>query len=158
MTKYEVDFDDFEDRAGYSGDQPKPGVYPADLVSFKGHTSAGGNEGFEWIFEVNGGPYQGWRGWVYSNLDAAKWKTQQILKAIQGGTEKKAVLDTSEKGAARLVKVAKPVKVRTVMEQYQEENRAKIRVVMADDGPKSKGRTEEDDSDEEEEEENDDPF
>lgn len=143
---YDVDFDDYDEKEGssYDGPLPKKGTYPAALVSFAEHTSSGGNDGLVWIFDITEGDYKGWRGWVYSNMDTAKWKTQQITKAIQGGEEKKLTLrpaaKESEGADSPTVKIAKPVKIGIRRETYEDEPRAKIRVVLpsVDGGKKSK--------------------
>src|SRR3954454_20581882 len=139
MGKWDVDFDDYEDKsgAGYDGEVPKKGTYDAELVSLKEHTSGQGNEGLEWIFEIVEGEYAGWRGWVYSNMDTAKWKTQQITKAIQGGEEKPIKLapapEDGDGTTSKTIKKAKRVRIRTAQETYDDEKRAKIRVVMPAD-------------------------
>jgi Protein of unknown function (DUF669) len=137
MGKWDVDFDDYEEKeqSGYDGEVPKKGTYTADLISLGEHTSGAGNEGLEWIFEITEGDYKGWRGWVYSNMDTAKWKTQQIVKAISGGAEKAVKLDpgtdADSKTENKTVKKAKSVRIRVGRETYDDEPRAKIRTVMA---------------------------
>lgn len=144
MGKYDVDFDDYEDKsgAGYDGEVPKKGNYPGKLVSLKEHTSGAGNEGLEWIFEITEGDYAGWRGWYYSDMENSKWKTQQIVKAINGGDEKKTSLDPSPTGKDgsdnKTVKKALPVRMRLTREMYddgsgEKEPRAKIRAIMPDE-------------------------
>lgn len=135
MGKYDVDFDDYEEKeGGYDGPVPKRGTYPARLVSCKEHTSS--DTAIEWIFEITEGDFKGWRGWLYSDMENAKWKTQQIVKALNGGKESKFTVDpveNSEDGTkSKTVKKAMPVKIRTRMEKYEEEDRAKIRTVMPD--------------------------
>lgn len=152
MGKYDVDFDDYEEKSGsgYDGDVPKKGLYDGALVSLREHTSSAGNEGLEWIFEITEEPYIGWRGWVYTNMDTAKWKTQQITKAINGGAEKKTSLDPSPAGEDgtenKTVKKAKKVRLRIGTEKYEDEPRAKIRSVFPseDGGGKKKKKSEED--------------
>lgn len=148
MGKYDVDFDDYEEKegSGYDGDEPKKGIYDGKLVSLREHESSGGNEGLEWVFEITEEPYAGWRGWSYSNMDSAKWKTQQYVKAIQGGEEKKMALKPAEAGgdgsASQTVKKAKPVRLRIVNEKYEDERKARIRMVLPTEGKgKSKGKS-----------------
>lgn len=136
-NKHEVDFDDYEERegSGYDGEQPLKGTFDGMLISLKEHTSGNDNEGYEWIFEITEEPYAGWRGWVYSNMDSAKWKTQQIVKAIQGGSEERVTLDPTDEGTdSKTVKKAKPVRLRMRKEKYDGEDRAKIARVMPRDG------------------------
>lgn len=145
MGKWDVDFDDYEEKeqSGYDGEVPKKGTYTGELVSLGEHTSGAGNEGLEWIFEITEGDYKGWRGWVYSNMDSAKWKTQQIVKAISGGAEKAVKLDPGtdqdSKTSNKTVKKAKKVRLRLGRETYDDEPRAKIRTVMPMDGESGGG-------------------
>lgn len=145
MGKWDVDFDDYEEKegSGYDGDVPKKGIYTADLVKFAEHTTS--DDALVWIFEISEGDYKGWRGWVYSNMSTAKWKTQQIAKAIQGGAEKPIKLDPMEKESegekSKTVKKAKKVRIRVTTESYEDEKRARIRTVMpleAGEGKKKK--------------------
>lgn len=142
MGKWDVDFDDYEDKggAGYEGEVPKKGTYDAKLISLKEHTSGAGNEGLEWIFEITEGEFAGWRGWVYTNMESAKWKTQQVVKAISGGKEDRVSLKpmgSGEKGEdSPTVKKAKPVRIRVTRETYEDEARAKIRTVMVSENAK----------------------
>lgn len=143
MGKHEVDFDDYEERTGgYDGETPKKGLYTGTLIEFGDHESSSGNEGLVWVFEISEGEYKGWRGWVYSNLDSTKWKTQQVVKAINGGSEEKVVLDTSEKGVAKILKNASPVRLRIVNELYEGESKGRIKTVMPaetdEDAPETK--------------------
>jgi hypothetical protein len=134
MGKWDVDFDEYEEKSGsgYEGEVPKKGTYTADLVKLAEHTSS--DDALVWVFEITEGDYKGWRGWVYSNMSTAKWKTQQIVKAISGGQEKPLKLEPAEKEAegekSKTVKKAKSVRIRLTTETYEDEKRAKIRTVM----------------------------
>lgn len=132
MAKHKVGFDDYEEKDGavYSGDEPKNGIYDAVLSGFQEHSTS--DTAMRWSFDITEEPYEGWRGYLYSDLANGKWKTQQIVKAIQGGEEKEMVLDT-DKGDA-LIKKAKPVRVRIKSEQYEGERKAKIGTVLVKDG------------------------
>lgn len=136
MGKWDVDFDDYEERDGssYDGDPPKPGIYDAKLVEFDEHDGSA-DTSMKFIFEITEEPYEGWRGWVYSDLANAKWKTQMIVKAIQGGDQKKMRLDPANK--ATIVKKAKPVRVRVRKDTYEGEYRPKISVVLPAKGNES---------------------
>lgn len=143
MGKWDVDFDDYEEKTGgYDGDPPKTGTYDAILISLAEHTSSQGNEGLEWIFEVTEEPYVGWRGWVYTNMDTAKWKTQMIVKAISGGQEKKVRLDPADENGdgtkSKTVKAATPVRVKVKRETYDEEPRGKIRQILPNENAAKK--------------------
>lgn len=141
MAKHKIDFDDYESRedTGYDGDEPKKGIYDGALITVKDHESAAGNEGFEWVFEITDGDFSGWRGWVYSNNDSSKWKTQQIIKAITGGKTDDFLLDTDD-GGKKTVKKAKPVRLRIVNEKYEDERKGRIRVVLPGEASTGKGK------------------
>ena len=155
--KYDIDFDDYEEKegTGYDGEVPKKGTYDGVLVSFREHVSSNGNEGFEWVFEVTEEPYAGWRGWVYSNMDSTKWRTQQIVKAIQGGAEEKMSLAPAPAGEdgteSKTVKKATPVRLRLGRETYEDEPRARIRTIMPNEAKASKKKKKKD-------KDGDDPF
>lgn len=146
-NKHEVDFDEYEEKeGGYDGEQPLKGTFDGKLISLKEHESASG-DGYEWIFEITEEPYAGWRGWVYSNMDASKWKTQQITKAINGGAEVKTTLDPIDSDGdgskSKTVKKASPVRLRMKKEKYDGEDKARIaRVMPNEDAPKSKKKKE----------------
>jgi hypothetical protein len=147
----DVDFDDYDESratAGYNGDEPRRGIYDGRLVSFKEHKSGAGNDGLEWIFEIQNGDFKGWRGWVYSNMDTSKWKTQQIVAALNGGSKKKTKLlpePVDGNGAeSKTVKKAGPVRLAIRQEKYQDESRGKIRMVMPPDGSNSDEEDEDD--------------
>jgi hypothetical protein len=141
MGKYDVDFDDYEEQSGgYDGPEPKRGVYPGKLVQFNEHTSGAGNEGLRWVFEITEGDYKGWRGYLYSNMDTAKWRTQEIVLAISGGKKEKVSLKPGSEGKRDegadnvTVKKAKPVKLRVKNEQYEGETVGRLRNVLPSDG------------------------
>ena len=141
QTNWEVDFDGYEEKTGgYDGPTPKRGTYDAVLVSLNEHTTS--SDSLVWQFDITEGDYKGWRGWVYTNMSSAKWKTQQIVKAIQGGKEEKIVLDPipsdGDGTESKTVKQAVPVRVRVINELFEEETRAKIKTVMpSKDGEKA---------------------
>lgn len=143
-SKYEVDTTNYDESkdgvGGYDGDEPKKGIYDGRLVSLKEHTSDAGNEGLEWIFEITDGPYKGWRGWVYSNMESTLWKTEQTTLAIQGGKKGRLVLqpvDEDGKGTeSKTIKKAKPVRLAVRTEKYEGEPKAKIRTVLPMEGKK----------------------
>lgn len=151
-NKYEVGFDDYEERegSGYDGDEPKKGTYEGALVSLKEHTSAAGNEGLEWQFEITEEPYVGWRGWSYSNMDTAKWKTQQFTTAIAGGSKEKFVLQPAADGEdgreSATVKKAKPVRLVIRREKNpDDESVGRIRQVLPSEAAKAKKKKKDDD-------------
>lgn len=136
MGKYDIDLDDYTPNSGgYSGEEPKKGVYPGKLVSINEHT-ANGNESLRWSFEITEGDYKGWRGYVYSNMTTALWKTEEITFAINGGVKKKVSLDPGQEGNRedgqnnKTVKKAKEVRLRVINETYEDERRGKIRNVL----------------------------
>lgn len=132
MSKHEIDFDDYEEKGGgYTGKTPKNGVYDAKVSTLEWRDS---KEDWAWTFDITDGPFTGWRGWVYTNETTSRWKLQQVLKAIQGGDEKAMTLDDSEKGCAATVRKAGPVRIQLRGEEYNDEQKAKIVRVLADDG------------------------
>lgn len=135
MGKWDVGFEDYEEReGGYTGPVPKRGTYDGALVALAEHTSGEGNEGLEWVFEITEGEYKGWRGWTYSNMDTTKWRTQDIVFAISGGSKEGLKLDPAEEkkngSKSKTVKKAQPVRLHLVNETYEEEKRAKIKTVL----------------------------
>lgn len=116
-------------KGGYQGEQPKPGIYPAKLVTCEEHTPQGGGEdGTHWVFELteDAGPFEGWRGHVYTNDNGALWKQDQVLVALglqkpggsYSGTHEKIIKDGGE------------VRVKTRTEEYNDEKRGKITSVL----------------------------
>lgn len=151
MGKWDVDtseYDETKDGSGYDGDEPKKGIYDGKLVSFKEHTSANGNEGLEWIFEITEEPFAGWRGWVYSNDNSTMWRTQQCANAIQGGKKGKVALKPSEEDEdgtkSANVKKAKPVRLAIKRETYEGEPKARIRSVLVAEGKSKRDESDED--------------
>src|SRR5689334_22441160 len=65
---------------GYTGDVPKPGIYDAVLSSVGDHTTS--DTATVWTFDITEEPFEGWRGWVYTNAEGAAWKELQILEAV----------------------------------------------------------------------------
>lgn len=157
VKSYDVDFDGYDEKegTGYDGEVPKKGIYSGELVSLREHTTS--DTALEWQFEITEGDFKGWRGWVYSDLANAKWKTQQITKAINGGEEKKTSLKPVAAGgdgtSSPTVKTAKAVRLRLINETYEEEKRAKIRTVMPADENTKKSK-----SDKKKKSKGDDPF
>ena len=127
MGKYDVDFEDYEEKAGFTGAQPPAGLYEAKLSSLAEHTTS--DDALVFTFDiVEEGPYLGWRGYIYANMSSAKWRVQQIAKAIQGGSEKPMSMNPDN--AAAIIKKAKQVRIRTKMEKYNGEDRAKIATIV----------------------------
>jgi len=152
-----VDYDDYEEREYYDGDPPKAGIYEFKLVDADlEYVSKDGADGFKWTFQCTEEPYAGWFGYMYSNLDSTKQKTQRILKAIRSGSTKKIDLGKYIDNEAALIKLAKPVLGRVKSEFYQDEYSPKLAFVMELDEStrrKRKARQEvEDDTDEDEDE------
>lgn len=122
---------------GYSGEVPKPGIYDAELVAADDHTSAGGNEGSEWIFRLTTEPYEGWQGWVYANDNTAAWKEVQILEAVGVLVPGKEMIETTYE---KIVAKAGPCRVRVRNETYEDEKRGKITTILPPkDGETSSG-------------------
>ena len=132
MGKLIVDFDDYTPQQydEYDGDEPRPGWYTFELqkVAWYGEDQ----ETIRWIFVIADGPYAGWAGFVYSNMDTTKWKTQETVRALQGGKESKVALDLdNDKAVAAFIKKAKRVrgKVENQKNRETEELRLSLRKV-----------------------------
>ena len=131
-------------KGGYGGEEPKPGIYPAELVVCEEHTSSEGNEGTHWVFQLteDAGPYAGWRGHVYTNDAGALWKQDQVLVAL-GLQEPGGKYEGTHEA---IVKKGGPVRVKTHLETYEDEKKAKIRSVLrpaeGQAAPKKKGKKE----------------
>lgn len=131
MGKFSGDYSGVDTSRGvYAGEQPKAGpMYPAKLVICEEHTAASsGKDGTHWVFEITDGPYEGWRGHVYTNSDSAAWKESQILVAIGALKDPKGKIQTTHE---KLVAKAGPVKIKTKTEVYEGEDRARITIVAA---------------------------
>jgi hypothetical protein len=151
----EVDFDDYEgDGNAYMGDDPRAGVYGFKLVNVERHIAkSSGNKGIRWTFECTDPAYSGWRGFMYSDTDpdGSKWKTQQILKAVQNGQEKKVSLDLAKPD--KFLANVSDVVGRVVASSYEDEesgevrsNSKLIRVVAESAAPKrAKGKADDED-------------
>lgn len=130
MGKFSRDYSEVERRDGgdgYAGEAPKPGIYNAILTSVEDHTSSAGNEGVEWIFEITDEPYEGWHGWVYTNEEGAAWKEVQILEAIGILKPGKDDINTTHE---KILKGAKPCRVKVKNETYNDEKRGKITTIL----------------------------
>lgn len=133
MGKHKVDMGSYDESsagAGYAGQEPPRGFYRGVMVAVDDHEAkSSGNEGLQWKFEIKaGGPYDGWRGYVYSDFANSLWKTQQICHAITGNPDKDVTIDTDDSGA-KMAKRAKPVMIRVVQEKYEGEMRSKIKTI-----------------------------
>lgn len=162
-TVIEIDFDDYEgDGNAYMGDDPRPGVYTFRLVNVEAHTAQNGNEGIRWTFECTDPAYAGWRGYMYTNMGTAKFKTQQIVKAVQGGQEKPVKLDLAKPD--KFLASCKEVVGRVVNDQYETDDgevrsSAKLlRVVAESAAPKRSRKPEPEDDEDDDFEDADDGF
>lgn len=113
-----------EQGGGYDGPPPPRGLYPAKLSSVGAHTTS--DTSIVWTFDITDGKYAGWRGWVYSDMDNSKWKTQNILVAL-GVIEPEAEINKSYE---QIMKEAEPCRVQIIVEDYQDELRSKVKNVL----------------------------
>lgn len=127
-------------KGGYQGEQPKPGIYEAKLVVCEEHTTGEGNDATHWVFEITDGPYTGWRGHQYTNDDTTLWKQDQILTALGLQEAGGSYSGTHEK----IVKDAGPCRIKTNLEEYNDEKRGRVRVILppaeGQEAPKAKGK------------------
>jgi hypothetical protein len=137
MGKMKRDYSDVERREageGYSGEVPKPGIYNAVLSSVGEHTTS--DTSTVWTFDITDDPYEGWRGWVYTNAEGAAWKEVQILEAL--GIMKPGA-DTVDTTHESIMKKAGPCRVRVKREKYDDEVRGKIGTILPPSGGSSGG-------------------
>jgi len=139
MGKMKRDYSEVERKEageGYSGDQPKPGIYDAVLSSVGDHTTS--DTATVWTFDITAEPFDGWRGWVYTNAEGAAWKEVQILEAI--GVMKPGA-DSIDMTHEQILKKARPCRVRVKNETYEGEKRAKITTILPPkEGESKKGK------------------
>ena len=131
-----------ESGGGYDGPPPPRGLYPAKLTSVGAHTT--GDTAIVWTFDITTGKYAGWRGWVYSDMDNAQWKTQQILVAL-GVIEPEAEIN---KTYDQIMKEAGDCRVQIITEDYQDELRPKVKNVLKPSEQSADGDDEDDADDE----------
>lgn len=111
MAKTVIDFKDYEGDKyeTYTGDDPRPGWYTFELQTVGWYGEDG--ETLRWILVIADGPFSGWPGMVFGNMDSTKWKNQEMARAIQGGIEKPLAVDFDKpKEVEALVKRAKRVR------------------------------------------------
>lgn len=141
MGKFKRDFDDVEykdPQEGYNGEQPRPGLYDAKLVVCEEHDGGTGDaEKTHWVFEIVGGDYEGWRGHGYTDDENSAWKEQAWLVAL-GIMKPNESVDTTHE---RILKNAKPVRIRVRNEKYEGETRAKLGSVLPPGDEPAKGST-----------------
>lgn len=152
-----VDFDDYEgDGNVYMGDDPRPGVYGFELVKVERHVAqSSGNKGIKWTFACTDPSYEGWFGFMYSdtNPEGSKWKTQQILKAVQGGQEKPVKLDLAK--PEKFIASCQPVVGRVVADAYEDDagevqSRAKLNRVVAESAAPKRGKAKDEETEDDE--------
>lgn len=119
---------DRSQEAQYSGAVPKPGIYDFKLHSVGEHTGGEADgEKSVWVFECTEEPFNGWRGYVYTNDSSTAWKEVQILEALGIiSSEDDEVDETYES----IMKKAGPVRCRVTNETYEEEKRGRIKTVL----------------------------
>ncbi len=116
MAKRTVSFKDYKepDFEEYTGEDPPPNRwFTADAK--RGWYDEEKDQ-IVVIFEISEGDFKGWgKGW-YGPLDGEqKWKSQVLVKALQGGVKKDLTLDWDNEKAVEtwLRTKAKPVKIKT---------------------------------------------
>lgn len=126
MGKFARNYKDVEQReGGYDGEEPKPGVYPMDLVKVEEHDTS--DTATHWVFQINDGPFAGWQGHVYTNAEGAAWKEAQILTSVGLLDVANGKISTTHEA---IVKKAGPCRARVINETYEDERRGKIRKIM----------------------------
>lgn len=145
--------------AGYEGPMPRSGVHKAKIVEatvrFHRNERTGREDkksprDIEVVAEIIDGKYKGWRGWDYVSLsEAAEWKLDQFGQAV--GWFDKAKKRTANPDTDKLKDMK--VKIRTGVEKYEQEERAKIRAWIKWDGEDTDDETEDEESEDEVEDE-----
>lgn len=128
MGKMKRNYGDVERKEvseGYNGDPPKPGIYNAVLSTVDEHTTS--DTATVWTFDIMDEPYEGWRGWVYTNAEGAAWKEVQILEAIGILKPGENNLDSSHE---TILKKAGPCRIKVRNETYEGEKRGKITAIL----------------------------
>lgn len=139
-------FDDTEYKessGGYDGPPPPVGLYPGKLTSVGQHTTS--DDSIVWTFDITEGKYQGWRGWIYTNMSSAKWKTQDILVAL-GLIEPNGEINQTYE---QIMQEAQPVRLRVIAEEYGGDLVPKLRTVLKAGKPVESVPDEEDDEEDE---------
>lgn len=116
--------EEYRDNVGYDGPPPPVGLYPGKLTSVGQHTTT--DDAIVWTFDITEGKYEGWRGWIYSNMSTTKWRTHEILVSL-GIIEPQ---DDIEITFDEIMKKAGPVRLRIVNEDYDGDSVPKIRKVV----------------------------
>jgi hypothetical protein len=128
MAKVKYDYTDVdENKSGYNGDEPTPGVYPARVTECTTGTSkSSSNPMITVVVEITKGEFKGWHGWIYLvQTEEAAWKTKEFTDAI-GLTKpgkKKGTWDTEQA-------VGKKCRIKTKREMYEGEARGKVKSVL----------------------------
>lgn len=139
-----------EQGGGYDGPPPPRGLYPAKLTSVGAHTTS--DTSIVWTFDITSGKYAGWRGWVYSDMDNSKWKTQNILVAL-GVIEPEGEIN---KTYEQIMKEAEDCRIQIITEDYQDELRPKVKNVLTASATTADSDAEDEDGDDEPDEDFDD--
>lgn len=145
--------------AGYEGPIPRNGVHKAKItaatVRFHRNEKTGREDkkaprDIEVQADIVSGIYKGWRGWDYIPMsEAAKWKLDQFGLAV--GWFDKLKKRTADPETDKLKGM--PVKIRTKIEEYEHEDRAKISAWIKWDGEDDDDETEDEESEDENEDE-----
>ena len=131
-----------EQSVGYDGPPPPAGLYPMKLSSVGPHTTS--DTAIVWTFDINEGKHTGWRGWMYSDMDNSKWKTQNICVAL-GLIEPNEDINLTYE---QILKQAGPVRGRIRLEEYNYEYTPKLQTVIASSGTPEADTDDEDEADE----------
>jgi hypothetical protein len=143
--------DDYEPPTSeYFGEEPRPGVYRFRAIRVEKHTKEEtGSETVHWAFSCEDEPYAGWTGHMYTGLPGSEsfYRTQHIVRALQGGTTKDVTLNLDNPEA--FLKKAKVVLGRVMAEEYNGDIRGRLSRVAPDDGTVKSTKPSADDEDDE---------
>jgi hypothetical protein len=118
VAKVTIGFDDYEGQQydEYQGDDPAPGKwFDAEVVRAKWDDNDGDPQIVFYTQIVDHPDFAGWtRGW-YADIEGdRKWKSQEMLRALQGGAEKAVTLDwENERAVENFLKKASRIRIMT---------------------------------------------
>jgi hypothetical protein len=157
---------DFREDEIYDGEQPTKGMYRLRLVAVADHTKQNEDEpsSVKWTFQImegeqnkHGDDVAGWRGYKYTNENAA-WVEQKILVAL-GLIKPKGKISLTY---AEMVKRAKPCRGLIALERYIPEDgdaewRPGLTSVFMPDGVSAKAKSKAAEETDEDDDEDDEP-
>lgn len=148
--QYSEDVEYNEASAGYTGEEPVKGLYPAKLVRAEDHKGGKVKDvnKTHWVFRIIDGDYEGWQGHYYTDDGNLAERELQVLVACGLSDPDDREFNMTYED---MVRKAKPVRIRTYREKYENEMRGKIGSVLpaGEEASGSRRRRSSDDGDDE---------